>query len=101
MAGMSKSAWCTGGPPLKCTLATPPRYAGTPSTNATFFCEALSGNCFLLRSGAAVNLGFYQAADLCAAYTGGNLAVYDRRGKQMLVGSVAACHATGSLACSS
>jgi hypothetical protein len=59
--------------------------AGTPATNATFFCETLSGNCFLLRSGAAVNLGFYQAADLCAAYTGGNLAVYDKRSKQLLV----------------
>lgn len=75
-------------------------HAGTPSTNATFFCESQSSNCFLLRSGAAVLLGFYQAADLCSAYSGGNLAVYDRRSKQMLV-RAAACQASEPLACSS
>ncbi len=59
--------------------------AGTPATNATFFCESISGNCFLLRTGTTVVLGFYEAADTCSAYVGGNLVVYDSRGKQMLV----------------
>ena len=65
-------------------LCCPPP-AGTPASNATFFCEALSGNCFLLRR-AAPGLGFYQAADLCASFVGGNLVVYSSRAKQLLVG---------------
>jgi hypothetical protein len=56
--------------------------AGAPKTNTTFFCEALSGNCFLLRT---TGLGFYDAADTCAAFVGGNLVTYTSRSKQMLV----------------
>jgi hypothetical protein len=56
--------------------------AGTPNTNTTFFCESKSGNCFLLRT---ATLGFYDAADTCAAFTGGNLVTYTSRSKQMLV----------------
>jgi hypothetical protein len=59
--------------------------AGTPNTNSTFFCESLSGNCFLLRTGTSNAIGFYQAADTCAAYAGGNLVLYTSRSKQMLV----------------
>jgi hypothetical protein len=61
------------------------RTAGTPDTNTTFFCEALSGNCFLLRSATASQLSFYDAADTCAGFVGGNLVVYSSRSKQMLV----------------
>jgi hypothetical protein len=75
-----------GGGKAACPAAACPA-AGTPSTNTTFFCEALSGNCFLLRSAAASQLGFYDAADTCAGFVGGNLVVYNGRSKQMLVGS--------------
>ena len=75
------------------TRLAPPHRPGTPKTNTTFFCESISGNCFLLRLSETERLAFYDAADTCAGFVGGNLVVYGNRGKQMLVGRAHSKHA--------